>query len=700
MRCDATILKVITSFGWLRDDHGMRRFIPGKGPAGLDYIQVALAIGMCVGCGRVGVELLPVGLGQVTPGADAGAGDGGPFDAGGSPADGGSFADGDGWDPADDGSLGGDSDAAEDAGCPTLCENENGSASCDTGSCVVSCALGYADCDGNPTNGCEANTSDGMMTCGDCTRSCMNAHGASMCTAGLCSSSCDVSYGDCDSDATNGCETQLQSVTSCGACGASCTNAHGTTACPAGTCVPTCASGYANCDGEPSNGCETDLMNDPAHCGSCPRACGTNGQICVAGACQASPCVAGRGECDGNLGVTCETDLTTSLGNCGFCGNACSTANGSPQCSAGSCGVRTCNAGFGNCDSNVANGCETPLASTTAHCGGCGAACTNANGTTSCAASSCVPSCSTGFGDCDGLRQNGCETGLNSVTNCGVCGRSCPAGGGAPTCNAGVCGVSCNLSGTYALKMTLQATWPSGSVIAGGSGTFQFWMKLQGTHSGSSMAATLTECGRFIPDFRASLVNENFNYGYPNSLFDGNFLPSSSATVTLGSSSPGASFTLPPSATQMGINMADPINGSWPSLASGIAAGIRVDHDRDGDPGVTAVYSNTGGRVHPRTSSSVFGFNRADNPYVASRVSFSLNGSLSSCTQSSGAASFSHVDTRIFACNRSGSTTGCTATEADFLDRNCLNYSLGSATYNLLKVADGASCATIRAALP
>ena len=149
----------------------------------------------------------------------------------------------------------------------------------------------------------------------------------------------------------------------------------------------------------------------------------------------------------------------------------------------------------------------------------------------------------------------------------------------------------------------------------------------------------------------------------------------------------------------MGVNMADPINGSWPSLASGIASSIRVDHDRDGDPGVTAVYANGGGLVYPRTSSSLFGFNRADNPYVASRVSFSLSGSMSSCTQGSGSASFAHVDTRIFACNRASSTTDCTASEADFLDRNCLDYDLGSATYTLLKVADGASCATIRSSL-
>jgi hypothetical protein len=672
------------------------------------------------GCGRVGLELLPLDLNPVN---DGGGGDPPDDDGGGDVTDAGgdplmdaaepmdgtvAMDDAGGTLDADDGALPDGSGVLEagpdpDAGpppCPTLCANTNGTASCATGSCVLACALGYADCDGDPGNGCEASTATDSMTCGSCTLACSNPNGGASCAQGLCSASCNPGYGDCDSDATNGCETSLASVTSCGACAAPCSNTHGTTSCPAGTCVPSCATGYADCDGNPANGCETDLNNDPAHCGSCARACGTNGQMCTAGTCVASPCATGRAECDGDLSVTCETNTTNSLSNCGFCGNVCSAAHGTPVCTASSCAVQSCNAGYGNCDTNPTNGCEVTLATSTANCGSCGTACTNAHGTTSCAASACVPSCSTGYGDCDSSRQNGCETGLDTISNCGSCGRTCPANGGTATCSAGVCGTVCDFSGTYALKLTLASTWSSGSVIASGSGTFNFWMKVQATQAGNSLAVSVTECGRYIPPFRASLVSETFLYGYPNSLFDGNFLPSSATTATLGNSSPTASFALPRMATQMGVNMADPINGSWPSTAAGIAAGIRVDMDGDGKPGVTAEYANGGSYIYPRTSSSLFGYNRADNPYVASRVSFSLSGSMSSCTAGSGTASFTHVDTRIFACNRASSTTDCTAAEADFLDTNCLNYALGSASYSLLKVANGASCSTIRAALP
>jgi hypothetical protein len=621
-------------------------------------------------CGRVGIELFPAGDGG------GGIGPGGALpDAGGSP------------DADDSGSS-----------CSATCENAHGATSCESGACVPTCALGYADCDGNTSNGCETDTSNRALSCGSCELSCDNAHGATQCGAGLCQPSCDASFQDCDGEPNNGCEADLSSAQSCGSCDVKCSNEHGSSTCQAGSCVPSCAAGYADCDGLPENGCETNTNADPAHCGSCPNSCGSNGQICVAGTCQASPCAPGLGECDNDLAVTCETDITSSLGNCGFCGNRCSASNGTAQCAGSSCGVASCNGGFGNCDGNPANGCEVTLATSTGNCGACGKSCSNAHGTTRCAASACVPSCSTGFGDCDSSRQNGCETPLDTTSDCGMCGKSCPANGGTPVCNAGVCNTVCNLSGTFALKMSVAGTWPNAQYIASGNGTFQFWMKLQGSHSGGSVSGTLLECGRYVPDFDARTVNEHFGFSHGTLLFDHAppYLPTSAVTLALGSSSPGATLMLPRSALQMGTRMTDPVNGAWPSAASGLTS---VDDDMDGKRGVTVSYLGSSGYDYPRTGGTL-NAPRADNPYIASRVSFSLNGTLNSCTQASGSASFSHIDTRIFGCSLANSNSECNASQADFLDQNCLNYTLGTASFSLLKVADGASCAQIRAALP
>ncbi len=661
----------------------------------------ALVVLLLSACGRVGIELTPIdgylsnndsgALEDGGTGEDAGDLDGSALDGADLNEDAANNADDAATNNADDAMA----DTAVDA-CRTLCENAHGAASCDDGTCVSTCELGYFDCDGDPTNGCEANIMDEAVSCGSCTLMCTNDHGTAMCSSGLCAPTCQTNFDDCDSDVTNGCETALSTVTDCGSCGVTCSNAHGTTSCTSGACVPSCATGYADCDGDPKNGCETNTDNDPAHCGMCTHACGTNGQICVSGACAASPCSTGRAECDGDLAVTCETDTTTSLANCGFCGNACTAANGTPNCTNSTCGVASCSSGFGNCDNTASNGCETTLASSTANCGACGAGCTNAHGTTSCSASKCVPSCSTGFGDCDTSRTNGCETALDTVSNCGTCGKTCPANGGTPVCQSGVCNTICSLTGTFALKVSLNDTWGNAAYIGSGSGTHQFWLRLVGTHSGNSVTETMTECGRYVPDFSSNKVSETFHFDLPNSVFDNNFLPSSSATVTLSNSSPGASLTMPSTAFLMGTTMSNPVTATWPSSASSLT---QVDMDGDGKPGMTLDYLSSGSYSEPRTGGTLFD-PRADKPYSATRLVFSLNGSLTSCTQSSGSATVSHIDTRIFGCKLSGSSSDCNNSQGNFLDQNCVNYNLGSASYTMVKVADGASCATVRSAVP
>jgi hypothetical protein len=50
--------------------------------------------------------------------------------------------------------------------------------------------------------------------------------------------------------------------------------------------------------------------------------------------------------------------------------------------------------------------------------------------------------CAPGWGDCDGIASNGCETNLDTNANCGACGQSCAA---PDVCNAGACAAAtCN----------------------------------------------------------------------------------------------------------------------------------------------------------------------------------------------------------------------------------------------------------------
>jgi len=628
---------------------------------------------LLLACGRVGVRLYPADAGRL-PAPDAGqpaAGDAGDQ-------------------PAADGSVGADASAA----CASSCANEHGSAECGSGQCVLTCSIGYLDCDADPSNGCEADTAASSGSCGGCNTICSNEHGSTSCASGLCQPTCSPGFADCDAVARNGCETALSAREHCGACGTVCNNAHGSTVCVAGACVPTCSSGYADCDGRTDNGCETQTDSDPLHCGSCQTTCNTEVQVCSAGSCQISMCSPGRGECDGDVAEACETDLMSSAESCGFCGNTCALPNAVPACVASSCSVSGCDSGYADCDGQAATGCEVTLASDPAHCGGCGVGCSNANGTTSCAAGNCSPVCGSGWGDCDGDPNDGCETALTSVTNCGMCGRSCPANGGTPTCNAGVCGTRCDLNGLFALKLIAPATWPGTSVLAAGSGTFTFWAKLQVSQNNLALNTTVTPCGELVPDFAAAaFINETYGITYPNSTFDNNTLASVSSTGSLGGTAPGSSFALARNAWMMGVSLSDPINAAWPSRTSLTS----VDGDADTKIGVTGSYKSGSGYSNPPVNS--VGSVRANRAYIGTRTVFTLSGTLNSCSASSGSATVQDVDYHTIGC-RLASGSDCSNNDTNYLDTNGPNYQTGSASYTLTRVDANASCAQVRAALP
>ncbi|HEX3769971.1 MAG TPA: hypothetical protein VHV30_03865 [Polyangiaceae bacterium] len=432
-------------------------------------------------------------------------------------------------------------------------------------------------------------------------------------------------------------------------CNPQCTNAHGTTSCANGVCVPVCASGFADCDGDLSNGCEANLDADPLHCGTCPT--------------------------------------------------VCTADSGSPICNSGVCGSSTCAAGTGDCDKNPGNGCETNLDTSTANCRFCGNACTNANGSTSCSAGVCQPVCGSGFGDCDGNPMNGCETPTNTITNCGSCGHGCTSDAGTPVCNGGTCGTSCDLTGTWAVKMLVALSWSSSLVLSTGSGQMTLYIRLIGTQTGDTVSATLLPCGITVPDFTGSSVAGSELYGltFPTTLFDHSpaFLPTTAATLTLSGTTPGSTATVPPIAFLVGTSLTNPTTAAWPSSPETTTS---VDMDGDTKAGVTTTYKTGGSYMNVPVD---FGKSaRADKAYLAARVVTSVSATIgANCAGISGTATVSNFDTHILGCEIAGGTTDCTQTQSDFTDTYRPAYVAGAATLSMVRVAAGASCATVRGAL-
>lgn len=328
--------------------------------------------------------------------------------------------------------------------CGRMCTLPHANETCAGGTCeIASCESGWADCDGDAANGCETNTRT-LTDCGGCGAACSLSNATASCGTGTCEIvSCTTGFGDCDGLDVTGCERSLRTLTDCGTCGTACNIPGAGESCATGACEPSaCDPLRADCDGNAANGCETPT-NTATSCGGCdiPCALAHASETCTSGSCVLLACDTGWADCDGNPVNGCETDIRT-LSNCGACGTSCDLANASESCASGSCALTTCNGGFGNCDGMVANGCETPLTTLT-DCGGCGTRCDLSRAGESCASGSCVlTTCDTGWGNCDGTTGNGCETPLNTLSDCGACGMACSLANAGESCASGTCTIT------------------------------------------------------------------------------------------------------------------------------------------------------------------------------------------------------------------------------------------------------------------
>jgi hypothetical protein len=175
-----------------------------------------------------------------------------------------------------------------------------------------------------------------------------------------------------------------------------------------------------------------DPQTDVKNCGGCDMACGAihAAASCVGGQCMSGKCDPGWGDCNNDAKDGCESNLHSDPTNCTACGAKCTIPNAYAACADG-CYTAACQWGFDDCNMNPMDGCETSVLSDKNNCGGCGKPCANlANAMSTCANGSCMlTSCNQGFADCDNNPQTGCEVNIfTSANNCGKCGNVCPQG--------------------------------------------------------------------------------------------------------------------------------------------------------------------------------------------------------------------------------------------------------------------------------
>lgn len=329
------------------------------------------------------------------------------------------------YDPA---ALSTASTAANDAGARAVdSSGDRGATPTDAGD-EAACPLGTRSCG----SGCVS-PDDPVFGCGDPScEPCVTPHGQAFCTPSGCGvGGCDPGYADCNGDPKDGCEVDLSLATSCGECGLACPAAKPYCA-PAGprfACTNGCAPAAPLL-------CDTQCVapqTDPRHCGGCNSACTPveNADVsCADGACTFT-CKVAYHACDGH----CARDNDPAA-----CGPTCRTCPEPPHaiatCEADACGTR-CRSGFGDCNQDPTDGCEVALATNPQHCGACNNPCPNAaNAAVACAAGTCQFTCNAGFADCNADPKDGCEVDLQTdPVHCGTCTTSCAG----TACENGAC---------------------------------------------------------------------------------------------------------------------------------------------------------------------------------------------------------------------------------------------------------------------
>ncbi|WP_187027617.1 hypothetical protein [Persicimonas caeni] len=176
------------------------------------------------------------------------------------------------------------------------------------------CGPGTADCDGDMSNGCEVDTATDTANCGACGTRCVFDNATAACNAGTCEiDSCSGTYDDCDGDPTNGCEANLNSLDHCGTCGDVCDYENATEQCASGNCTfEACEGDFADCDSDLSTGCEIDTSSNLSHCGGCNQACSfpNASSMCSSGSCSFVDCLSGWVDLNGNTADGCEYQCT------------------------------------------------------------------------------------------------------------------------------------------------------------------------------------------------------------------------------------------------------------------------------------------------------------------------------------------------------------------------------------------------------
>jgi EGF domain len=518
--------------------------------------------------------------------------------------------------------------------------------------------------------------------------------------------------------------------------GSGCKNQNNAAACDDGnpcTSADTCRAG--TCGSDVLVACPIDTM-DPCNVGSCELATGTCGKL---------PVPDGMA-CDD--GSTCTLTDQCVAGACVGQGNVCGpNATG---CTPGEPNACVCAARFldrsGHCVPEV-NECD-------ASPGPCdvNATCLDVSNEPSDVTCTCNPGYSGDGRTClqiDACADQPCGEGR------GTCAPGMP-GEYACTCAAGFVETggtcACNLGGTFVLRSRFELAWANIDGVEDGVDFSNDWAIARQTYDASgALQIELSPCGSTTPDlcgtgYLGLVQPEAYGQYMPQHVWTTPSMPRSRFTVDVPNAIPGAPFQTDQIVALLGISLDDPA-GPWPASRADIAGGDGfdgsatngarwIDVDDDGLDGLTGYSVEPRGvpidgaapdplvaypatsSVCPRSGGAALdyaylpaqeGFNirRVKRLYSATRVVNAYQGQLQSCDRVSGDLVSSDgrppaIETRFAGCIREngGGETPCDSAVVNFMETSTAGQEIRSAKFVLQRIADDATCADARAAVP
>jgi hypothetical protein len=276
----------------------------------------------------------------------------------------------------------------------------------------------------------------------------------------------------------------------------------------------------------------------------------------------------------------------------------------------------------------------------------------------------------------------------------------------------------CDFTGTWGSLLTIAVSWaPEGLnlqtfLLAPGAGTIRQWIKGARVQHGTALEDTTVVCGIDLPDFQGTQVVAGQTYGviFPDSLFDGTYLPTFQVDATVTSSDPGATYSASASAALLGLTMANPTTDPWPATVT-----TATDPDKDGTPGVTVNAAQ--GPVAPPGDAGSYSYIPvgipapfqpvvvADKLHLAIRQVTEVTGTVVDCDHVSGTVTIPEIagqyaiNSHVIGCELIDGGD-CTDTQASFVDNTQPVFApSGTTAFASVRLPAGATCATVRSML-